>query len=109
MCTRRPCKLAKDISDHLTPQTRAYHEIWLDEERVAGGEETEEEPIYGKTYLPRKFKTVVAVPPVNDVDIYAHDLGFIAIVEGDEVVGYNVTVGGAEWVMTHWRPPTVTL
>jgi sulfite reductase (NADPH) hemoprotein beta-component len=65
--------LAQAISDHLTPATRAYHEIWLDEERVAGGEE-EVEPIYGKTYLPRKFKTVIAVPPSNDVDIYAHDL-----------------------------------
>lgn len=98
-------QLAKDISDHLTPQTRAYHEIWLDEERVAGGEETEEEPIYGKTYLPRKFKTVVAVPPSNDVDIYAHDLGFIAIVEGDKVVGYNVTVGGGMG-MTHGAAAT---
>ncbi|MDP0498612.1 MAG: NADPH-dependent assimilatory sulfite reductase hemoprotein subunit [Verrucomicrobiota bacterium JB022] len=86
-------KLAQDISDHLTPKTRAYHEIWLDEEPVASSEE-EEEPIYGKTYLPRKFKTVVAVPPMNDVDIYAHDLGFIAILEGEKVVGYNVTVGG---------------
>ena len=84
---------ARDLSDHLTPRTRAYHEIWLDEERVAGGEE-EVEPIYGKTYLPRKFKIVIAVPPSNDVDIYAHDLGFIAIVEDQKVVGYNVTVGG---------------
>ncbi|MEX0326352.1 MAG: NADPH-dependent assimilatory sulfite reductase hemoprotein subunit [Puniceicoccaceae bacterium] len=84
---------ARDISDHLTPQTRAYHEIWLDEERVAGGEE-DVEPIYGKTYLPRKFKVVIAGPPSNDGGIYAHDLGFIAIVEDNEVVGYNVTVGG---------------
>jgi sulfite reductase (NADPH) hemoprotein beta-component len=86
-------KLSQDISDHLTPQTRAYHEIWLDEKKVAGGEE-EVEPIYGKTYLPRKFKIVIAVPPSNDVDIYAHDLGFIAIVEDKEIIGYNVTVGG---------------
>ncbi len=86
-------QLAQAISDHLTPKTRAYHEIWLDEERVAGGEE-EVEPIYGKTYLPRKFKIVVAVPPSNDVDVYAHDLGFIAIVEDKQVVGYNITVGG---------------
>ena len=84
---------AREISDHLSPRTRAYHEIWLDEERVAGGEE-EVEPIYGKTYLPRKFKIVIAVPPSNDVDIYAHDLGFIAIVEDGKVIGYNVTVGG---------------
>jgi sulfite reductase (NADPH) hemoprotein beta-component len=86
-------KLSQDLSDHLTPRTRAYHEIWLDEKRVAGGEE-EVEPIYGKTYLPRKFKIVVAVPPSNDVDIYAHDLGFIAIVEDRKIVGYNITVGG---------------
>jgi sulfite reductase (NADPH) hemoprotein beta-component len=86
-------QVAQAISDHLTPKTRAYHEIWLDEERVAGGEE-DFEPIYGKTYLPRKFKIVVAVPPSNDVDIYAHDLGFIAIVEDDQIVGYNITVGG---------------
>lgn len=92
-------KLAQDISDHLSPRTRAYHEIWLDEEQVAGGEE-EEEPIYGKTYLPRKFKTVVAVQPSNDVDVYAHDLGFIAVVENDRVAGYNVSVGGGLG-MTH--------
>ncbi|MGA1205111.1 MAG: NADPH-dependent assimilatory sulfite reductase hemoprotein subunit [Opitutales bacterium] len=86
-------ELSRKISDHLTPATRAYHEIWLDEERVAGGEE-EVEPIYGKTYLPRKFKIVIAVPPSNDVDIFAHDLGFIAILENGRVTGYNVTVGG---------------
>ncbi|MEO0795910.1 MAG: NADPH-dependent assimilatory sulfite reductase hemoprotein subunit [Verrucomicrobiota bacterium] len=92
-------KLAQDISDHLTPATRAYHEIWLDGEKVESSEE-DAEPIYGKTYLPRKFKTVVAVPPSNDVDIYAHDLGYIAIVEDDKIVGYNVTVGGGMG-MTH--------
>lgn len=96
--------LAQAISDHLTPATRAYHEIFLDEERVAGGEE-EVEPIYGKTYLPRKFKTVIAVPPSNDVDIFAHDLGFIAIVEDSRVVGYNVTVGGGMG-MSHNKPET---
>ena len=92
-------KLAQDISDHLTPKTGAYHEIWLDDgsgEKVQVTEEaTEEEPIYGKLYLPRKFKTVVAVPPSNDVDVYAHDLGFVAILdEVGAIVGYNVTVGG---------------
>jgi sulfite reductase (NADPH) hemoprotein beta-component len=98
-------KVAQDISDHLTPATRAYHEIWLDDGR--GGEKCritpepqEEEPIYGKTYLPRKFKTVIAVPPSNDVDIFAHCLGFIAIVEDGRVIGYNVTVGGGMG-MTH--------
>ena len=96
--------MAQKISDHLTPATRAYHEIWLDGEKVADSEE-EVEPIYGKTYLPRKFKIVVAVPPMNDVDIYAHCLGFIAIVEDDKVVGYNVTVGGGMG-MTHGKEDT---
>ena len=94
---------AQAISDLLTPQTRAYHEIWLDGEKVAG--EEEEEPIYGKTYLPRKFKIVVAVPPSNDVDVYAHDLGFIAIIEDGKLAGYNVTVGGGMG-MTHGQEAT---
>ena len=65
----------------------------------------ESEPIYGPLYLPRKFKTVIAVPPDNDVDIFAHDLGYIAIVEKGEVVGYNVTVGGGMG-MTHGETDT---
>lgn len=84
---------AKAWSDHALPKTRAYHEIWLDEELVAGGE-PEIEPMYGSTYLPRKFKTGFALPPSNDVDVYSQDLGFIAILENDQLVGYNVTVGG---------------
>jgi len=89
--------LAKRISDHLLPKTGAYHEIWLDDEKVVDGArsaEPEEEPIYGRHYLPRKFKTVIAVPPVNDVDIFAHDLGYVAIVENGKLVGWNVTIGG---------------
>jgi len=86
-------KAAEDISAHLTPQTRAYHEIWLDGEKIESSED-EVEPIYGKTYLPRKFKITIAVPPSNDVDIYANCLSFIAIVEDGELVGYNVAVGG---------------
>ena len=86
-------ELSRNISDHLTPQTRAYHEIWLDEEKIISSEEVVE-PIYGKTYLPRKFKIAVAVPPSNDVDIYANCLSFIAVVENGELVGYNVAVGG---------------
>ena len=98
--------LARAISDHLMPHTPAYREIWLDGERIAGGEEEVVEPIYGKTYLPRKFKTVVAVPPSNDVDVFAHDLGFIAISdEYGEVTGWNVTVGGGMG-MTHGEPET---
>jgi len=84
---------AQDISAHLTPATRAYHEIWLDGEKVESTE-GDEEPIYGKTYLPRKFKITIAVPPSNDVDIFANCLSFIAIVEGGKLVGYNVAVGG---------------
>jgi len=110
-------ELAQRISDHLSPRTTAYHEIWLDDgsgEKVRVTEDPPlvgevadpEEPIYGKHYLPRKFKTVVAVPPSNDVDIFAHDLGYIAIVEGDDrVVGYNVTVGGGMG-MTHGKEET---
>jgi sulfite reductase (NADPH) hemoprotein beta-component len=98
--------LARAISAQLTPRTPAYREIWLDGERIAGGEEEVVEPIYGKTYLPRKFKTVVAVPPSNDVDVFAHDLGFIAILDdGGEVAGWNVTVGGGMG-MTHGEPDT---
>jgi len=109
-------QLATDLSDHLSPRTGAYHDIWLDD---GTGEKVKvtydppkiddiadpEEPIYGKHYLPRKFKTVVAVPPSNDVDIYAHDLGYIAIVENDKIVGYNVTVGGGMG-MTHGNEET---
>ncbi|MBK1882983.1 NADPH-dependent assimilatory sulfite reductase hemoprotein subunit [Luteolibacter pohnpeiensis] len=86
-------KIAQDISTHLTPQTKAYHEIWLDGEKIESSEE-DHEPIYGKTYLPRKFKITVAVPPSNDVDIFANCLSFIAIAEEGQVVGYNVAVGG---------------
>jgi sulfite reductase (NADPH) hemoprotein beta-component len=98
--------LARTLSDHLLPRTPAYREIWLDGELIAGGEEEVVEPIYGKTYLPRKFKIVVAVPPSNDVDVYAHDLGFIAILDDKrEIDGYNVTVGGG-MAMTHGETET---
>ncbi len=89
--------LARVYSDALAwsrfalPKSRAYHEIFLDEELVAGGES---EPMYGPTYLPRKFKVGFALPPSNDVDIFSQDLGFIAIEENGELAGYNVTVGG---------------
>jgi sulfite reductase (NADPH) hemoprotein beta-component len=99
-------ELARKISKHLEPRTPAYREIWLDGERIAGGEEEVVEPIYGKTYMPRKFKTVVALPPSNDVDVFAQDLGFIAILDAqDEVAGWNVTVGGGMG-MTHGEPHT---
>ncbi|MFT3807126.1 assimilatory sulfite reductase (NADPH) hemoprotein subunit [Arenimonas sp.] len=84
---------AVTLSAHLLPRSRAYHEIWLDEECIVGGEE--DEPIYGEFYLPRKFKIGFAIPPDNDVDVFAQDLGFIAVLDtNDQLLGYNVTVGG---------------
>jgi sulfite reductase (NADPH) hemoprotein beta-component len=98
--------LAREISERLTPHTPAYREIWLDGEKIAGGEDEVVEPIYGKTYLPRKFKIVVAVPPSNDVDIFAHDLGYIAILDDKGgVAGWNTTVGGGMG-MTHGEEDT---
>jgi len=85
---------AAALSEHLLPNTRAYYEIWLDEERVAGSGE-EAEPIYGDRYLPRKFKIGFAIPPTNDVDVFAQDLGFVAILDAaGALLGYNVAVGG---------------
>ncbi|MED4589062.1 assimilatory sulfite reductase (NADPH) hemoprotein subunit [Priestia flexa] len=93
---------SKQLSDYLLPRTRAYHELWLDEEKVASTPEVDEEtePMYGPLYLPRKFKIGIAVPPSNDVDVYSQDLGFIAIVEEGKLVGFNVAIGGGMG-MTH--------
>lgn len=88
---------AKKISEHLLPKTRAYAEIWLDGEKL---ETTDEEPILGSNYLPRKFKTTVVIPPQNDVDVHANDLNFVAIAEEGQLVGFNVLVGGG-LAMTH--------
>jgi sulfite reductase (NADPH) hemoprotein beta-component len=100
---------AEALSKHLLPNSRAYYEIWLDEEKVAGSGE-EEEPIYGAVYLPRKFKIGFAVPPSNDVDVFAQDLGYIAIIEQapdgtSKLAGYNVSVGGGMGA-THGDPET---
>ena len=95
---------ARRISDHLLPKSRAWHEIWIDGEKVVGGED-EAEPIYGRTYMPRKFKVAIAVPPHNDVDVFAHDLGLIAVEENGRVAGYNVSIGGGMG-MTHGVPET---
>ena len=84
---------ARRLSLHLKPNSRAYSELWLDEVPLAGVE-PESEPLYGETYLPRKFKIAFAVPPDNDVDVFAHDLGFIAIIEDGKLAGFNVSVGG---------------
>ncbi len=81
------------LSEHLRPRTTAYHEIWLDGEKVVDSR-GDEEPLYGPTYLPRKFKVGIAVPPSNDVDVFSQDLGLIAIAEGDTLIGFNVAVGG---------------
>jgi len=104
--------LACDVSRHLTPRTTAYHEIWLDDghrkERVAGSPPTDsgdDEPIYGPTYLPRKFKIAFAIPPGNDVDLFAQDLGFIAITRRGGLQGFNVAVGGGMGA-SHGDPAT---
>jgi len=95
---------ARRLSEHLTPRTTAYHEIWLDEELLSSSRQ-DEEPIYGKHYLPRKFKIALAIPPSNDVDLFANDLGFIAIAEDDHLLGFNVSVGGG-LSMTHGETST---
>jgi sulfite reductase (ferredoxin) len=94
-------QLTDDLVANLAPRTKAYHEIWLtdpesgEETLVGGGSESAElEPLYGPTYLPRKFKVAVGLASDNCVDLYANDLGFMAIVEGGKIIGYNVLVGG---------------
>jgi sulfite reductase (NADPH) hemoprotein beta-component len=99
---------AKKLSEHLKPKTRAYYEIWLDGEKLAGP--AEEEPILGPVYLPRKFKTAVVVPPQNDVDIFSQDLGFIAILDNEDLeegtlLGFNLVVGGGLGA-SHGEPQT---
>ncbi|KAI9667918.1 MAG: hypothetical protein M1821_000738 [Bathelium mastoideum] len=97
---------AKKINDYLLPSTNAYHEIWLQDDndkktQVAGDAVQDQEPLYGPTYLPRKFKITIAVPPHNDTDVYAHDIGLIAIRNSDgHLEGFNVLAGGGMGV-TH--------
>ncbi|WHL24938.1 MAG: assimilatory sulfite reductase (NADPH) hemoprotein subunit [Candidatus Blochmannia vicinus] len=102
ICTANPMEstlhyqvweLAKSISEHLLPKSRAYAEIWLDEKKT---ESTDSEPILSATYLPRKFKIAIAIPPMNDVDVHANDLSFIAIKSNntEKIIGFNVLVGG---------------
>ncbi len=102
MCTADPAdsrvhaevaSLARSLSDHVIPRTRAYHEIWYGEQRIASSQ-AEEEPFYGRTYLPRKFKIGFVIPPSNDIDVYTQDLGFIAISGPDGLEGFNVAIGG---------------
>ena len=84
--------LAKSASDHAIPKTGAYREIWFGEERteLSGPEE----PLYGRTYMPRKFKIGFVIPPSNDIDVYAQDLGFIAIADKGRLEGFNIAIGG---------------
>ncbi len=84
---------AAALSEYFKPKSRAYYEIWLDEEKVASTQE-EVEPVYKKRYLPRKFKIGLVTPPNNDIDIFASDLGFIVIEENGALQGFNVCVGG---------------
>lgn len=92
--------MAARIALHLTPQTHAYHEIWLTDEatgerELVGSSKGEEvEPIYGPTYLPRKFKIGIGLPGDNSVDVYSQDLGLLAICEHWKIIGYNILVGG---------------
>jgi len=93
---------ANRISEHLLWKSRAYDELWLGAEP---SDTPDEEPLYGTTYLPRKFKIAIAIPPQNDVDVFANDIGLIAIVDNEELVGFNVAVGGGMG-MTHGEPET---
>ncbi|HEY1792526.1 MAG TPA: NADPH-dependent assimilatory sulfite reductase hemoprotein subunit [Opitutaceae bacterium] len=99
--------IAKAVAGHLLPKTRAYHELWVDDTLVGGADpDADEEPMYGRTYLPRKFKIAFAIPPSNDVDVYTNDVGFIAIVgEGGRLEGFNIIVGGGMG-MSHNQPET---
>src|SRR5205823_3214873 len=99
-------QVARRISDHLLPRSRAYHEIWLNGERVESGvPDAQPDPIYGERYLPRKFKTAIAFPDDNCTDVYSNDLGFLAIPDGDRIAGFNVLVGGGLG-MTHGKKLT---
>lgn len=107
LCTSNPVEsalhqqvyeFAKQISEHLLPRSRGYFDVWIDGKKVQSSDDLlppEEEPILGKTFLPRKFKTAVAIPPVNDVDIYGNDMNFVAIQdENGQLCGFNVLAGG---------------
>lgn len=109
---------AKKISEHLLPRTTAYADIWLDGEKVLTTEQEKPflkessdttEPILGKTYLPRKFKTSVVIPPLNDVDLHANDLNFVAIAEEGKLIGFNILIGGGlsmDFTNHHTYPST---
>ena len=87
---------AATVSDALLPKTRAYHQIWVEgvELKLTDEDANFVDPLYGKTYLPRKFKVAFAIPPLNDIDVFTNDCGFIAIVEKGQLAGYNLIAGG---------------
>jgi sulfite reductase (ferredoxin) len=100
---RQTQALADQLAAHFAPRTRAYHEVWLTDssnghkQLVGGapeGDGFDVEPIYGKYYMPRKFKMAIGYSFDNCVDVYANDLGLIAVTEGDNIVGYNMVAGG---------------
>ncbi|MBA2499532.1 MAG: NADPH-dependent assimilatory sulfite reductase hemoprotein subunit [Chitinophagaceae bacterium] len=95
---------ADRISLVLLPKTRAYQEIWLDEEKISEPD-AENDPLYQDRYLPRKFKIGIAIPPDNDVDVLTNDLGLIAIIENEKLLGFNIAVGGG-LSTTHGNPNT---
>jgi sulfite reductase (NADPH) hemoprotein beta-component len=95
---------ADKISTLLMPSTRAWYEIWLDEEKVLDKKE-EEDPLYQDRYMPRKFKIAIAIPPNNDVDVFGNDIGLIAIIENDKLKGFNIAIGGG-LSTTHGNPET---
>jgi sulfite reductase (ferredoxin) len=101
---RKSVRLPTSSSPNL-PQTRAYAEIWLNGEKLYPPPEAENEPLYGQHYLPRKFKIGVIVPPRNDVDIYTHDIGYVAHAPNGQVEGYTILVGGG-FGMTHGKLKT---
>jgi sulfite reductase (NADPH) hemoprotein beta-component len=84
---------AGKISDLLMPKTKAWYEIWLGNEPLVDKKE-EEDPLYQDRYLPRKFKIAIAIPPNNDVDVFANDIGLIAVIENNELKGFNIAIGG---------------
>ena len=91
-------RLTDELTEAMAPKTTAYHEIWVTDpetgEKSLQGGGQEVEPLYGPTYLPRKFKMGIALPEDNCIDIYTQDIGLLAIVRDDQIVGYNVLVGG---------------
>ena len=84
---------ADKISKMLMPKTRAYYEIWLDEEKILDKKD-EEDPLYRDSYMPRKFKIAIAIPPNNDIDVFTNDIGLIAIIENGKLQGFNIAIGG---------------